>query len=278
MWESVEEWDQWHGGRRALHPFFRLPGVSILNVLVDTMHALCLGVLHHALGSVFWLVSFEDKYFPDAQTPAERLDALWGLISNQYERRGTANQLSNLDLRWFVDPRSPHRRYPVLTTRVKAAESRCLVPIVSDIWRRIKEAGNVHDEKVQDVLAGLTQFYECIEEDTWSAAVRDLARASLTGAMEAYQDLSVMAVDAGRRLWNEVPKHHWVQHLILQLAFGNPRDWWCYIDEDFMGIIKRIVLKSAVATAAPSVVKKGVVRWERGMAYRLQLEEHRAHA
>ena len=43
-----------------------------------------------------------------------------------------------------------------------------------------------------------------------------------------------------------------------------------------MGIVKNIILRSAIATAAPSVVRKGVMRWERGMGYRLHAEEAQA--
>ena len=133
----------------------------------------------------------------------------------------------------------------------------------------------MHDQKVQDVLAGISRFYECLDAD-WTEAVQGDAIDSLTRAMDAYQDVSCMALDAEKQLWCEVPKHHFVQHLIEQCTYGNPKHWWCYSDEDFMGIMKKIVLKSCVATSAPFVVKKAVERWEKGMAYRLQLEENKA--
>ena len=137
--------------------------MSILNIYVDPMHLLELGIVHHVLGSVLWLFCYVADYFPNVHTPADRLDAVWHRISRQYAGRGTPVQLSNLDLRWFTQPDAPHRRHPFLTLRVKAAETRHLVPIISDIWRHAKTPGDEHDELVQDVLIGLTRFYECME-------------------------------------------------------------------------------------------------------------------
>ena len=56
VYTSADEWYIEHGGRRGCHPFLALPGVSGLSVMADALHVLDLGLAHHVLGNVLFLL------------------------------------------------------------------------------------------------------------------------------------------------------------------------------------------------------------------------------
>ena len=109
-----------------MHAIFLLPAVSVLNIVPDYMHIIDLGLAHHILGNVMFELVYEKRYCPTKNTIPDRLAELWRRITNQYSSRRTPVQLGTLELSWFSDTSAPHQNYPVLTSRVKAAETRLL--------------------------------------------------------------------------------------------------------------------------------------------------------
>ena len=109
-----------------IHMLFYLPAVTLYNVIPDFMHCVDLGVSHHALGNAIFEMVCLPHFFPTCRTNDERKDALWDRITRQYAARGTPNQLSNLEHSFFCNTDAPHQHFPVLTTRIKAAETRNL--------------------------------------------------------------------------------------------------------------------------------------------------------
>ena len=125
LWEDIDAWRREHGFYTGLiHPPFLLPAVAICNLVPDYMHLVDLGVAHHALGGVLFELIYLPNYFPAHATIGSRLGEVWRRISGQYNSRQSPVQLSNLELTFFCNPQAPHRDFPVLTTRVKAAETR----------------------------------------------------------------------------------------------------------------------------------------------------------
>ena len=57
-----------------------------------------------------------------------------------------------------------------------------------------------------------------------------------------YSALSAESEDPTR--WRPKPKFHMLQELVEFSAVeaGNPRDFWCYMDEDFVGIISAVAM------------------------------------
>ena len=56
-----------------------------------------------------------------------------------------------------------------------------------------------------------------------------------------YSDLSRDAFSKGSKLWKMNPKLHLFEHLTQhQISFGNPRFFWCYSDEDLIGLVTEI--------------------------------------
>jgi hypothetical protein len=54
------------------------------------------------------------------------------------------------------------------------------------------------------------------------------------------------------------PKSHLLEHLALDKIplLGNPRDSWCYADEDFVGFVKSIARKTKHPRTLESRVKE----------------------
>ena len=183
--------------------------------------------------------------------------------------RGTTVQLGTLDIKFFTNPSRPHQQYPELTSRIKAAETRHLVPIVLDIFRDVHDPELERDRDVLAVLEGLTGLYEVIDTEdlVLSEADADKFQGHVWTMMYHYRALRVGAGEA--KMWNEVPKFHFTWHVADCAKYTNPRTMWCYSDEDFMGIMKRIAEASVVGTSASHVGRKIVERWYHGAMLRL---------
>ena len=272
LWTSIPAWLQEHGGRHRVHPLFLLPGVSIFSLMADVLHVFDLGVTHHVLGSVLWTLCFVSKYIPTAATPAGRLAYLWGRIIQHYRGAGTANQLGNLTLAMFCDPGAPYAHIPVLANRVKAAESRHLVPVLSSIFATLAEPGDPTDEAIVAVLEALSLFYATIECEGYRLSPQALGQVQfqMDRLLNNYRVLSVGAREVGRLLWHETPKFHYAQHVSLQSALGNPRYHWTYMEEDFMGHLKTICERCTEGTPAHGVVYKLLEKWGFGVALKLK--------
>ena len=68
-------------------------------------------------------------------------------------------QLGSLELSMFTDKKGPRSVYPVLSSRVKAAEARHLAPILADIWRDVHNDDAPGDRDVLALLDNLADLY-----------------------------------------------------------------------------------------------------------------------
>ena len=270
-WQDPEAWLAAHGGRLSVAPLLQFPNVSVLNVAADVLHIFDLGVLHQVLGNVMWQLCFVPGYMA-GDTPSARLDTVWGRIVEHYRGRGTRNQLGNLTLAMFCDPSAPRAEFPAFTTRVKAAETRALVPIVAAVFETVAQAHDETDAAILSLLQHLVGFYNVIEGEPYmmSRAAADAARVHVESAIAFYRQLSAKAFfeDPPVLRWKEVPKCHYALHVGLQASSGNPRFTWTYTDEDFMGYAKTICEHCTEGTPTHAVVLKMLQKWGFGVALR----------
>ena len=76
---------------------------------------------------------------------------------------------------------------------------------------------------------------------------------------EQYSRLSIWAFDVlGKMLWKVTPKVHLWEHLteMQSVLMGNPRFWWCYPDEDLVGLVIEVAHSCHPATIAMMVLVK----------------------
>ena len=55
-----------------------------------------------------------------------------------------------------------------------------------------------------------------------------------------YAYLAQASVNAGRKQYSEVNKLHFIVHLAKQSRFQNPKRFWIYMAEDFVGVMIKI--------------------------------------
>ena len=159
---------------------------------------------------------------------------------------------------------------PCLSNRVKAVESRHLVPIVSSIFDSLR-SDNEEDQQISGVLKGLSKAYDAMDstEQNLTAAQLEAFQSGLDACLGHYRWLHMNSLDRDDSQWHEVPKHHFTQHLKEQASLQNPRWCWTYPDEDFMGYVKHITESCLAGTRAHRAVRKMLQKWSFGIAVRM---------
>ena len=233
VWASHESWK---AARGRVHPLFLLAGFSFFMFMADSLHIMELGVVHRALGNVFFHLCYTTGLLRGA-TPNERLDHLWCLILLGYERLRTPVQLGNLKLPMFCKPDGPYSKQPELIGSIKAAESKHLAPVVRDLFSTVARAGSAIDAHIHAMLHSLAMNYKCLEDKsvTLPLATQDQVKRSIWRVARHYEAAGAWARREGwTRRWGITNKFHMMLHLGIQAGWLNPRPSWTYIDEDFI--------------------------------------------
>jgi len=104
-------------------------------------------------------------------------------------------------------------------------------------------------------------------------AGRHLTQQEQRGLAAAFEDallasnaLAASSIEAGRPLWNLLPKHHALTRIAYDNGGVNPRWVSCYPDEDMVGRMKRIYRRCHGSTAPERSLSRYVillgVRWQ----------------
>jgi len=143
------------------------------------------------------------------------------------------------------------------TLKCKAAQCRHLAPF--GLWlayrhsriglqledENLRPLSNEYQRTAVDMAVNLVGYHESCAEEPFNPAD---CTSKLLNFLKAFNDLRLIfrtglplnlhasAVFAPR------PKFHMLEHLALDKIpmYGSPRLYWCYADEDFVGLIKRI--------------------------------------
>ena len=241
--------------------------------MADPLHIFDLGISHYVCGNVLFELCYTAKYFPAVLTPTGRLELLWGLVVAAYRRSNSTEQLGQLTLSMFTDPNAPRATQPILSSRVKAAETRHLVPILLGVFRDLHDAACESDVRILHVLSNLSDSYGLLEREEYmfGADVVQRLDGCVQGVLVNYRYLNYAAITAGLQRWHEVPKFHYAEHSSLQSAYGNPRYNWTYMEEDFMGHLKSICARCTEGAPATAVVPKLLAKWAYGILLNLDI-------
>ena len=148
-----------------------------------------------------------------------------------------------------------------------------MAPSIWDIWNDVADFSYPYDRDVRGVLESVNGMYTVLQCRDYLLPPDQQARFEnhVDRLLLTYRSLHIHAQTSAppKRMFHEVPKFHWLQHIKLQSRFVNPRLSWCYADEDFMGIMKKMSMKCLAGTAATKVAAKIVERWVSGICVRL---------
>ena len=167
----------------------------------------------------------------------KKLDLLFGEIV-ELQKDKPLNKLNKLELKWIHKGAG---EYPCCTTAIKAAQLRDLVPAVAELCKKYSD-GSEEDRWRLYCVQNLERYYKVLE--TPNQFLSDEEFKTLGKAVDRllmfYSKLSGKAQKERKKLWSEVFKFHHFWHLAQQARYQNPRKFWTYMSEDFVGKISKL--------------------------------------
>ena len=231
---------------------FSAPGFRWEFITVDSMHAIDLGTFADAMGGVLFLEISQKSWHRSYQAGLDWLNA-------QLDGYYAANKgLSHLD---FTLPMIKPTDGTHPTLRAKAAAGRHLAGFCLYIARRHqRHLYEFADERLRprsaEYRALVVQVCQAMVDYHAACAAEPFVAEHCRAAMDSYvttfhelrllfrtnlpPHLHAAQVFAAR------PKYHLADHLVHQKVslYGSPRHFWCYGDEDFVGLVKKICMQT----------------------------------
>ena len=243
-------WEQDHRIRSAAIPLlFRVfVGLTISAVAIDTLHVVDLGVAAHVLGNMFLLVCFKRR----GGSIESRVAALGDEIEAWHRAR---RQQSGLRGKLTLQRLKSESGFPKF--KGKGASVRSLLPFALDLARR---------EHLEDRIIGiatyLNEFYDIIHQQSLFLEQQAVDRLGFIVNIfcNLYTDLSRHYFDKDEKYFKATPKLHLFLHLAEDQVKSfqiNPKQFWCYADEDLVGQLVEI----ASATHPSSLAELGLIKW-----------------
>ena len=245
----------WAGIPPSSHPIWQLPGLSRFHLMQDCLHILEQnGVSSHCVGNCLATILEEmaGRRTAGKEALEAQLPKLWADILMVYEELKATGEvkydLNRLELSWFWHGRDD---YPCVSKVVKAAEMRDLVPVVLKVCeQKLQEGSRIEKEgpyaKLAEqrvfLLRNLARFYEICKEEGMilsPAAADELASCTYLVCL-FYSKLTKEAQDLKLKHFSQVPKFHFMEHLAAQGRYLNPRVFWTYMSEDFVGKVSKM--------------------------------------
>ena len=223
---------------KALHlsnPLFAASEMSALMLMFDVMHVCDLGITGHVIANTLWTLVFQDMAGGNKHA---NFEVLWARLRELYAELGLAHSISKFELKQICEPDSPYSDYPQLR-QVRAAESRHLLKVVAALAAE-KDNGSSASRHRTLMCKSLVMFYDLLEKNQYYIQEQDQMLEIVRTFQLHYQWLAKNAMKNGQQLWSVVPKFHFFEHLVKQGAFENPKMFWVYTGEDFVGRLCRI--------------------------------------
>ena len=167
----------------------------------------------------------------------------------------------------FCNEKSPLLHQPVLTSRVKGAESRHLLSIVAGFFPKLARKEVEVEMRMCALLQNTASYYKCIESksNVLDEATQKRCEIALLNMNKNYSALQAWAIATKKRTWHCTIKFHFAMHLALLSRSMNPRFAWTYGDEDFMGLVKKVGEACTAGTAPQKMVAKLCAKYAAGM-------------
>ena len=256
LWRSlIYLAEHWSSIPPSSHPIWQVDGMSRFFFMLDSLH--CFeqkGVSSHCVANS--LVTILQERIGKRNAGQESLEAAWaGLweemvkVAEELKAEGAIKyDLNRFDLAWFWQG---NRDYPCVTKVVKAAQMKDLVPVVARICEqslregpKLEAQGPYKDLPARRfwMMKSLARFYQiCKEEGTFlRPSAADELQECVYKVGTFYSQLTKDAQALKLKQWSQVPKFHFAEHLAAQGRFLNPKLFWTYMSEDFVGKVARL--------------------------------------
>lgn len=235
LWERAA----WKEAHPHVHPVFRVLELSIHSVHVDILHTISLGVAQHCTGNALYLLCFHVLRGSRAQA----LQTVWDMVQDFYSSHHVTTRIRKLCYSMFLpEQRSPHAHYPCLTTKAKETEYLSLA--VHWIWEQFRDVHSAHDDSVSVVMHSLVTIFELCRCPSGRLFLEPVQIQELRACTDTlllhYTALGNHAAQQGQFRWNVVPKFHMAWHLAWQSQYLHPHASACFLDESFVGVVKKV--------------------------------------
>lgn len=220
-------------GGKQINPLFDSPGFTVDMVVIGVLHCVDLGVTAEVVGNIMW------EYLQ--QMPRRKLEIkvqrLWLKLKNWYKIHHAPSKLQALT----KDMIKKQKKAPKL--KAKGAETKYLVPFCLDLaWEMYENTKTEHAHMVFIMTQALMDFYIILMNDLW---YQPEAADQCQLCLELYKKLHLEARKNHVNMWAIKPKFHLFQELVQYQALehGNPRGFWEYKDEDFVGWVAKMATR-----------------------------------
>ena len=127
--------------------------------------------------------------------------------------------------------------------RAKGAETRGVVGFAAECAQKMHaNSPTVRNTTVLKCVSALLDFFVTLNLPSWRP---DLAKNACYNVCNMYKALSDESIGKGHdEFWRMKPKLHLFQELVEYQAqdLGNPRFYWNYVDEDFVGRVAKLAM------------------------------------
>jgi hypothetical protein len=233
----------------TINPLFTCPGFSIDDVCIGRLHAMDLGVSQEVLGNIFWEAVLYLRM--PGRSQKARVQSLWVRIKAYYAATKPTSQLQKLTKTMVKQDKKPPR------LKGKGAETRHLVGLGVQLAQQLQDMyGTEHTHWVLDMVTCLNKLYDMMDKDYDHAEAKRLS----IKVCVLYTKLHHEAARDNINAWHIKPKIHMMQELLEYQSeeLGNPRGFWEYKDEDFVGVIATLALRRG-GPNTPSACASSVV-------------------
>lgn len=237
----------------AISPLFDSPGFSVDMVCIGVLHTMDLGVTQVALGALFYLYLLKGNL--PGRAIAKKVPALWAKVQAYNKQYKPPSCLSGLTIEMI----KRQKKTPCL--KAKGAETRYLVPfgvlLAEELW---KSKGDPQFHLVWTCMTALHDLYMLMSVE-WDAS---LGAQTCRRFLTQYKKLHVQQP----LLWPIKPKFHLLQELFEFQGphLGNPKGFWEYKDEGFVGWISTLASSRGGPGSKPSLLPQKVLLQYRALS------------
>jgi len=262
----------------AVSPLALVPGWTPLLARTDIMHNLFAGSGNKFVGSALVELVQEGRFggIPGrGYSWARALKVAWLKFKRFCRKHGlTTSQpvFTRARLNYETNLSAPSIKAKAFDTRVLIAwcSELCIEAALTD--------DSLHAQMRASTAWGIAEFCRIIELSGRHMTPTEVAAAREAGQtfLQCFGWLAREAIDAKKSTWPLKPKMHQFDHLLDDLVMDmlNPRFWWNFGNEDFLGTLKRIAQKCARKTLAESVLRRYLIK----LALRWRGRDRAGHA
>ena len=168
--------------------------------------------------------------------------------------------MEHLGLSTFTDPDRPRAHWPKL--KGKGAEIRDVIEPLLLVFREHRRPGNADDGRIVALLEAQVRLQRILPDNSSEVFLTHEQAMDVRNTIDTILQLYTLLANAADMrktlVFNMVPKFHFLWHLGYRAFWLNPRKGCTMVDEDYMGVVKRIAA-SCVHGSPPHKVPKAVM-------------------